>query len=622
MKKASKASKTVMSGGMFMNSGSSNESNSDDERCHLPTADLIYSENEKDDEEQTVVIRRNTSKLKRQRATISLQSPLSVRNTPSLESIEHDFYDDDDGDVIVSDQMTIKKNDLDNHRTSFNESERTDSGIGRNSGSSWRLSNLSESFHYCPSQQQQDSLQTNDKQQDSNSGSDNDDVDDDDGTTAIPQFNAASHLSEDLVETLRLQKASWLHVKHWLTVQRHRKIELASKRQWKRLWICLKGTNLYFYQDCSDTNPKFILNIVDSLCYPLPEHPNRQHVFSLTTHTGDTYCLQTSDQAELDDWIRDIHCSCLLKTNENLLRKLIEELEESVERENKMRKLGELQLKSSANQKVRLLISKQIDLWEKNLEAYHVDLFRNKCYLCALTNDRGLPNPKDLLSQACPTTKASLHKLTSFTPCSFYACISARRQFDRLKPKYKLANSSFSADQQSSTKCYLSTPSSPLNSVQLSEQTILQLVTCESDPQMRTIVSINETATVSELLKRVTDKLGLQIDGHFLYFDSNTSHAFVSNINEKLSNLTYSSIEIRRKTVYQITLHHPLNLSGIEIVTELHRECSLQVIVCNVQHGSKSEQLGVKKGDEIVIVNNFIVQDLDLDTLDRYLNET
>ena len=165
MKKASKTSKTVMSGGMFMNSGSSNESNSDDERCHLPTADLIFSENEKDDEEQTVVIRRNTSKLKRQRATISLQSPLSVRNTPSLESVEHDFYDDDDGDVIVSDQMTIKKNDQDIHRTSFNESERTDSGIGRNSGSSWRLSNLSESFHYCPSQQQQDSLQTNEKQQ-------------------------------------------------------------------------------------------------------------------------------------------------------------------------------------------------------------------------------------------------------------------------------------------------------------------------------------------------------------------------------------------------------------------------------------------------------------------------
>jgi hypothetical protein len=151
-----------------------------------------------------------------------------------------------------------------------------------------------------------------------------------------------------------------------------------------------------------------------------------------------------------------------------------------------MRKLGELQLKSSTSQKVRLLISKQIDLWEKNLEAFHVDLFRNRCYLCALTNDRDLPNPKELLSQACPTTKAALHKLAAFTPCSFYACILARRQLDRHRTKYKLANSSFNDDQQheQSMKCYLSTPLDPIQSPTVADQTILQMVTCESNPQM------------------------------------------------------------------------------------------------------------------------------------------
>jgi hypothetical protein len=39
-----------------------------------------------------------------------------------------------------------------------------------------------------------------------------------------------------------------------------------------------------------------ILDIVESLCYPLPEHPHRQHVFSLTTRTGDTYCFQVGKQ--------------------------------------------------------------------------------------------------------------------------------------------------------------------------------------------------------------------------------------------------------------------------------------------------------------------------------------
>ncbi len=165
MKKASKTSKTVMSGGMFMNSSSSNESHSDDEKCHLPTADLIFSEHENEDEEQIVVIRRTTSKLKRQQATTSLQSPLSVRNTSSLESIDNTVGGVDKNDVIVSDQMTIKRKQTtveDLNRTSFNESERTDSGIGRDSGSSWRFSNYSDSFHQSQQQQQQ---QHGDKQQ-------------------------------------------------------------------------------------------------------------------------------------------------------------------------------------------------------------------------------------------------------------------------------------------------------------------------------------------------------------------------------------------------------------------------------------------------------------------------
>ncbi len=164
----------------------------------------------------------------------------------------------------------------------------------------------------------------------------------------------------------------------------------------------------------------------------------------------------------------------------------IKELEESIERENKMLKLGELQLKSSTSQKVRLLISKQIDIWEKNFEAFNVDLFRHKCYLCALTNDRDLPNPKDLLSQACPTTKAALHKLAAFTPCSFYACIAARRRVDRQRTKYKLANTTNNDDSQP-TKCYLTTPSNSIDTLQTStvtDQTMLQMVTCNSNPQM------------------------------------------------------------------------------------------------------------------------------------------
>ena len=150
-----------MSDGMIMNSSSSNESHSDDEKCHLPTADSILSDPDKDtDEIQVVVIRRNTNRLKRQQATTSLQSPLSFRNISSLESVDND--DDDHHSSSILDQTTIKSkhpkgNDLDPdiNRASFNESERTDSGIGRDSGSSWRFSGHSESFHHSPHQHEQ-----------------------------------------------------------------------------------------------------------------------------------------------------------------------------------------------------------------------------------------------------------------------------------------------------------------------------------------------------------------------------------------------------------------------------------------------------------------------------------
>lgn len=153
-----------------------------------------------------------------------------------------------------------------------------------------------------------------------------------------------------------------------------------------------------------------------------------------------------------------------------------------------MRKLADLQLKSSASQKVRLLITKQIDLWEKNLEAYQVDLFRHKCYLCALTNDRNLPNPKDLLAQASPATKAALHKLAAFTPCSFYSSIAARRRSDRSIFKVKSEPKSTNDDQK---KCYLTSPSSPILTSTGADRTILQMVTSDSNPPMVKMINSN-----------------------------------------------------------------------------------------------------------------------------------
>ena len=118
----------------------------------------------------------------------------------------------------------------------------------------------------------------------------------------------------------------WLEMKHWLTVQHHDKLELASKRQWKRFWTNLTGTNLQLFTNPSDCQPKLLLSehflhrstfddvvssssdVIDSLCYPTPEYPHRQHVFSLTLSTGEIYCVQV----ERNPFVSSTHRLCSL----------------------------------------------------------------------------------------------------------------------------------------------------------------------------------------------------------------------------------------------------------------------------------------------------------------------
>ena len=211
----------------------------------------------------------------------------------------------------------------------------------------------------------------------------------------------------------------------------------------------LKGTTLQLFLSYADLRPKFTiskflrssrsplsipLDLTNVLCYPFPEHPHRQHVFNLTLSTGDTYCVQAADQAELDHWIRSIHYQCLLQRSEDSLKTNVEQLEEKIRRENRIVKLAQLQLKLINNDKTRSLIGQQIELWESNLESFHMEIFRYKCYLAAASNDRSLPNPQDLLSHATTRTKLALFKLMALTPCGFYTAIAARHRWNSQQP--------------------------------------------------------------------------------------------------------------------------------------------------------------------------------------------
>lgn len=73
--------------------------------------------------------------------------------------------------------------------------------------------------------------------------------------------------------------------------------------------------------------------------------------------------------------------------------------------------------------KLVLFLLKQIQQWEQNLEKFHMDLFRMRCYLASLQGGE-LPNPKSLLAAASRPSKLALGRLGVLSVSSFHALVS------------------------------------------------------------------------------------------------------------------------------------------------------------------------------------------------------
>ncbi|UJR23642.1 hypothetical protein I4U23_026627 [Adineta vaga] len=394
------------------------------------------------------------------------------------------------------------------------------------------------------------------------------------------KIGSLTSYSDDSNDDLRLEKTGWLNVKHWLTIPDYENLQITSKQSWKRFWIWLKDCHLHFYNDYLDKNSHLTINLIDSLCYPYPEYRHRQNVFSLTINTGDIYLLQSSNQIEIDQWIDCIHSNCLLKLNRRFLQINIKQLENQIVYEKKMLQSVLLQLKLLSNNEMYPMISQQIEQRERNLERACIDLFRNNCYLSIFhQNQTFLPNSIDLLAQISSTTKLFLYNLDAFIPCGFYAYVLSR----------KISN----------------------------HRKVYQTILFDSNPPRKIILSMNQMASVHELLKRVIDKLGLTIDDYFLYCHSISGNGFIPNRNDILDTLMYSSVEVRRKITYQINLNNHLHLCGIDI----DQQQPMIITIKNVKKGSEGEQLGVIKDDEIIMINNLYVKHFDNVRLNRYLQQ-
>ncbi|XP_071061210.1 rho guanine nucleotide exchange factor TIAM1-like isoform X2 [Pseudochaenichthys georgianus] len=238
-----------------------------------------------------------------------------------------------------------------------------------------------------------------------------------------------------------VRKAGRLAVKNFLVHKKNKKVESATRRKWKSYWVSLKGCTLFFYETDGrsgiDNNsiPKHAIWVENSILQAVPEHPKKDFVFCLSNSLGDAFLFQTCSQTELENWITAIHSACATavarqhhrEDTVRLLRAEIKKLEQKIDMDEKMKKMGDMQLSAVTDTKKRKTILDQIFLWEQNLEQFHMDLFRFRCYLASLQGGE-LPNPKRLLAVASRPTKLAMGRLGIFSVSSFHALVAARAE--------------------------------------------------------------------------------------------------------------------------------------------------------------------------------------------------
>uniref|UniRef100_A0A7N6F6W2 TIAM Rac1 associated GEF 1b n=1 Tax=Anabas testudineus TaxID=64144 RepID=A0A7N6F6W2_ANATE len=238
-----------------------------------------------------------------------------------------------------------------------------------------------------------------------------------------------------------VRKAGRLAVKNFLVHKKNKKVESATRRKWKSYWVSLKGCTLFFYETDGrsgiDNNsiPKHAIWVENSIVQAVPEHPKKDYVFCLSNSLGDAFLFQTCSQTELENWITAIHSACATavarqhhrEDTVRLLRAEIKKLEQKIDMDEKMKKMGDMQLSAVTDAKKRKTILDQIFLWEQNLEQFHMDLFRFRCYLASLQGGE-LPNPKRLLAFASRPTKLAMGRLGIFSVSSFHALVAARTE--------------------------------------------------------------------------------------------------------------------------------------------------------------------------------------------------
>ncbi|XP_060751322.1 rho guanine nucleotide exchange factor TIAM1 isoform X2 [Tachysurus vachellii] len=475
-----------------------------------------------------------------------------------------------------------------------------------------------------------------------------------------------------------VRKAGALAVKNFLVHKKNKKVEPATKRKWKRYWVSLKGCTLFLYETDGrsgiDHNsiPKHAVWAENSIVQAVPEHPKKDFVFCLSNSLGDAFLFQTSGQTELENWITAIHSACATavarqhhrEDTVRFLRAEIKKLEQKIDMDEKMKKMGDMQLSAVTDSKKRKTILEQIFLWEQNLEQFHVDLFRFRCYLSSLQGGE-LPNPKRLLAFASRPTKLAMGRLGIFSVSSFHALVAARTESGVRRRTNALSRSSSKRKSRFSSLWGLDTTSKKKSK---SRPSISQVFVDGEDPAKKSLeemfgdptkesltgsmrslpqhaadsdvwvteyltpswlilpndqpvlATIQPGETTLEALESVCKAHSLDRPKHYLrlkFLIDNQVQFYVPKPEEELWDLLYKEIEICTKSTKVIQFDRNESCAigyGFSVVV-VDEDGTQQLHITNVKAGCMAFTKGLRAGDEILKLNDKEASALELSDL-------
>uniref|UniRef100_A0A8C2A9T2 TIAM Rac1 associated GEF 1a n=1 Tax=Cyprinus carpio TaxID=7962 RepID=A0A8C2A9T2_CYPCA len=421
--------------------------------------------------------------------------------------------------------------------------------------------------------------------------------------------------SDMLISTVQgtVRKAGLLAVKNFLGHKKNKRVEPATKRKWKQYWVSLKGCTLFFYETDGrsgiDHNSihKHAVWVENSIVQAVPEHPKKDFVFCLSNALGDAFLFQTSGQTELENWITAIHSACAAavarqhhrEDTVRLLRSEIKKLEQKIDMDEKMKKMGEMQLSTVTDGKKRKTILEQIFLWEQNLEQFHMDLFRYRCYLSSLQGGE-LPNPKRLLAVASRPTKLSMGRLGIFSVSSFHALVAARTDGGIQRRTQALSRSSSKRKSRFSSLWGLDTTSKKKTK---GRPSINQVFVDGEESVKRNLEHMFEDTGKEMLAYR------LELSKHYIrlkFLIENQVQLYVPKPEEDLCDLLYKEIEICAKTTKVIQFDRDESCAigyGFSVVV-VEEDGAQQLHITDVKAGGLAFAKGLRAGDEILKLNS------------------